>query len=268
MTYSTLASIVKYPYTSGHKGKNGKFGFFRAEEESYLRIAKELGIRELAAEEGERSFVRYPLVYLVEAADDICYEIMDIEDAHKLKILTTEETINLLLAYFDKEKQEHIKDRMRTLDDNNEKVVYLRSCVINLLENECVRVFVEHEEEFLEGTFCGSLIGNISETARLAYKECEKVSYGRIYHSKDVVDIEIAGYKVISTLMDLMVEAVIYPDRQYSKLLLNRVSYQYEMQAPTLYGRLMAVLDYISGMTDVYALDVYRKINGMKIPTL
>ena len=89
MTYSTLASIVKYPYTSGHKGKAGKFGFFRSEEESYLRIARELGIRQLPAEEGELSFARYPLVYLVEAADDICYEIMDIEDAHKLKILTS-----------------------------------------------------------------------------------------------------------------------------------------------------------------------------------
>jgi dGTPase len=94
------------------------------------------------------------------------------------------------------------------------------------------------------------------------------VSYGKIYHSKDVVDIEIAGYKIISTLMDLMVEAVIHPERQYSKLLLNRVSPQYETHAPTLYGKLMAVLDYISGMTDVYALGVYRRINGMKIPNL
>lgn len=268
MTYSTLASIVKYPYTSGHEGKKGKFGFFRAEEESYLRIARELGIKQLPAEEGELSFVRYPLVYLVEAADDICYEIMDIEDAHKLKILTTEETTELLLSYFPKEQQEHIKMRMSTLDDANEKVVYLRSCVINCLENECVRVFVDHEEEILEGVFEGSLINYISDIPKLAYKACEKVSYGRIYHSKDVVDIEIAGYKVISTLMDLMVEAVTHPDRQYSKLLLNRVSRQYEMNAPTLYGRLLAVLDYISGMTDVYAIDVYRKINGMKIPML
>ena len=268
MTYSTLASIVKYPYTSGHKGKKGKFGFFRAEEESYLRIARELGIRELPAEEGERSFVRYPLVYLVEAADDICYEIMDIEDAHKLKILTTEETIPLLLSYFAEEQQNRIKMRMDTLDDVNEKVVYLRSCAINCLENECVRVFVEHEEEILDGTFEGSLIDHIAEVPKMAYKACEKLSYERIYHSKDVVDIEIAGYRVISTLMDMMVEAVTHPEKQYSKLLLNRVSYQYEMEAPTLYGRLMAVLDYISGMTDVYAIDVYRKINGMKIPTL
>ncbi|MBR4710356.1 MAG: dNTP triphosphohydrolase [Bacteroidaceae bacterium] len=268
MTYSTLASIVKYPYTSGHKGKAGKFGFFRSEEEGYLRIARELGIRQLPAEEGELSFARYPLVYLVEAADDICYEIMDIEDAHKLKILTTEETRSLLLAYFPKQQQEHILSRMSSLDDVNEQIVYLRSCVINCLENECVRVFVEHEEEILEGEFEGSLINYISDIPNAAYKACERVSYGKIYHSKDVVDIEIAGYKIISTLMDLMVEAVIHPERQYSKLLLNRVSPQYETHAPTLYGKLMAVLDYISGMTDVYALGVYRRINGMKIPNL
>jgi dGTPase len=82
------------------------------------------------------------------------------------------------------------------------------------------------------------------------------------------VDIEIAGFKVITTLLDLMVQAAIHPDRAFSQLLINRVSPQYDIKASTLYGRVMAVLDYISGMTDVYAMDMYRKINGMSIPTL
>ena len=267
MTYSTLASIVKYPYSSDLAGEKRKFGFFRSEVPDFERIARELGILRLPAPDGAVRYARHPLVYLVEAADDICYEIMDIEDAHKLKLLTTEETRELFLAYFDEKQQRHILERMRQLvDDVNEQIVYLRSCVINCLEQECVRVFTENEEAILSGRFEGTLIGSMADLPRKAYEQCEQTAYGKIYHCKDVVDIEIAGYKVITTLTDLMVQAVTHPDRVFSRLLINRVSTQYEILAPTLYGRIMAVLDYISGMTDVYALDLYRKINGMSLP--
>ena len=92
------------------------------------------------------------------------------------------------------------------------------------------------------------------------------MAYAKIYRSKDVVDIELAGFQVISTLLDLMTEAVCNPEKAYSQLLINRVSQQYEIGAERLYDRMMAVLDYVSGMTDVYALDLYRKINGMSLP--
>ena len=268
MTYSTLASIVKYPFSSNFVSGKRKFGFFREEVESYQRIAAELGIIRYDSPHGTLHYARYPLVYLVEAADDICYEIMDIEDAHKLKILTTDETKELLLAYFSTQQKERIIQRMNTVGDSNEQIVYLRSCVINALETECVRVFVENEDKILAGEFKGSLIDYIDEIPKQAYRNCEKVSYQRIYNSKDVVDIEIAGFKVITTLLDLMVQAVIHPDKAFSQLLVNRVSTQYDIKSPTLYGRILAVLDYISGMTDVYAMDMYRKINGMSIPTL
>ena len=191
---------------------------------------------------------------------------MDIEDAHKLKLLTTEQVRQLFLNYFGERQRDNITSRMKTLEDVNEQIVYLRSCVINCLEQECVRVFVEHEEEFLSGTFPGPLIRYISDVPRMAYKECEKVAVGNIYHCKDVVDIEIAGYKVITQLTDLMIKAVTQPEKTFSQLLISRVSSQYQILAPTLYERVMAVLDYISGMTDVYALDLYRKINGMSLP--
>ena len=267
MTYSTLASIVKYPFSSDLAGDKRKFGFFRCEVPDYERIATELGIIRLPAPGGAVRYARHPLVYLVEAADDICYEIMDIEDAHKLKLLTTEETKQLFLAYFDKEQQSHIKARMRQfIDDVNEQIVYLRSCVINCLEQQCVQVFVRNEHAILEGRFEGTLIEHIDDLPREAYRQCERTAYAKIYHCKDVVDIEIAGYKVITTLTDLMVQAATHPDRAFSRLLINRVSTQYDILAPTLYERIMAVLDYISGMTDVYAIDLYRKINGMSLP--
>lgn len=267
MTYSTLASIVKYPYASSQASKKGKFGFFQSEEADYHKIAQELGIKKIRGAEGER-YARYPLVYLVEAADDICYQIMDIEDAHKLKILTTEETKTLLLSFFDKEKQKAATERLATLDDINEQIVYLRSIVIGLLENECVRVFVDNEEAILQGQFEGSLIEHISTTPQEAYKQCVKTAVAKIYHAQMVVDIEIAGHKVITQLLDLMLDAVTHTDRTYSKILINRVSSQYDIKAATLYERILAVLDYISGMTDVFALDLYRKINGMSLATV
>ena len=150
----------------------------------------------------------------------------------------------------------------------NEKIVYLRSVVISLLENECVRVFVDNEETILDGRFEGSLIGHISERPRQAYDDCVKVAVAKIYHARMVVDIEIAGHKVITQLLDLMLDAVTHSDRIYSRILINRVSSQYEILAPTLYERMLAVLDYISGMTDVFALDLYRKINGMSLATV
>ena len=270
MTYSTLASIVKYPYTSDMAGEKLKFGFFQSEVESFRRIAAELGIKEKYGSDSAESlcYVRYPLVYLVEAADDICYEIMDIEDAHKLKILTSKETRELLLGFFDEERRRQIEGILETLNDANEQIVYLRSCAISALESACVDVFVENEESILDGTFDGSLVTNIKGRIYDAYKKCESVSYDKIYFSKDVVDIEVAGYKIISTLIDLFVTAAMNPEQTYSKILLNRVSTQYDMRSDSVYERIMNVLDFITGMTDVYALDLFRKINGESIPII
>lgn len=265
MTYSTLASIVKYPFTSSVAGRKSKFGFFRDDQENYELIASALGIIKLEETNDLCRYARYPLVYLVEAADDICYEIMDIEDAFKLKILTEEETKSLLLGFFTDEQRREIEERLQFVSDLNEQIVYLRSVAINCLEGECVRVFVDNEEQILAGEFQGTLIDHISDIPRLAYQRCESVSYKKIYRSKNVIDVEMAGFKVITELLDLMTQAVTHSDHTYSRLLINRVSSQYDILAPTLYGRMMSVLDYISGMTDVYALDLYRRINGMTI---
>ena len=152
------------------------------------------------------------------------------------------------------------------MTDRNEMIVYMRACTIGKLENECVKAFVENEEAILNGTFQGSLIDHISERQRNAYKRCCKVSFEKIYRSKPVLDVELAGYKIMETLMDQMTEAVLHPDRYYSQQLICRVSSQYDIHAADLESRIMAVLDYISGMTDVYALDVYQKINGISLP--
>lgn len=268
MTYSMLASIVKYPFASSLAGNHGKFGFFASETDSYRKIADELGISCKSAPGEPLKYARHPLVYMVEAADDICYEIMDIEDSHKLKILSFAETEHLLLSFFDEDIQQKIRQRIinEELTDENEKVVYMRASVIGKLENECVAAFLAHEEEILAGTFEGSLIDHISERQKKAYKECEKISYSKIYQSKPVLDIELSGYQIMATLMKVFVEAAVNPSRFYSKQLLRRVSSQYDIENENLEERIMAVLDYISGMTDIYALDIYQKINGISLP--
>ena len=266
LTYTTLASIVKYPFSSSLAGKKSKFGFFITEEESFRRIAEELGMEK--QNDAPLKYARHPLVYLVEAADDICYQMMDIEDAHKLKILTTQETKELLLSYFSKERQAHRLKTMEIVSDTNEQIAYLRSSVIGLLIGECVQAFVDNEEKILKGEFEGSLINHISEVPANAYKHCADISLKRIYRSRDVLDIELAGFRIISTLLELMIDAVRSPEKAYSQLLINRVSGQYNIKAPALYERIQAVLDYISGMTDVFALDLYRKINGNSLPAV
>ena len=266
MTYSTLASIIKYPYASTLSGKKGKFGFFQSEEASYLRIAEELGIGQEPEAPGR--YFRYPLVYLVEAADDICYQIMDIEDACKLHILTTEEAIQLLLGFFEGDRLTHIQQVMRMVDDTNEKIAYLRSCIVGLLVDECARVFLENEGRILDGTYHTSLIQDISAHARQAYADCSATAYRKIYKAKEVLDIELAGYHIFSHLIDSLTEAVMNPKHAYSQLLLQRIPEQYDTNAATTYGKIQCVLDYISGMTDVYALDLYRKITGMSLPAV
>lgn len=259
LTYSTLASIIKYPYASTQVTKKPKFGYFQSEEEAFQRVISRLGMDPMA---------RHPLCFLVEAADDICYQIMDIEDAHNLKLLSTEETKELLLGFFDGEQRARIERGLTHVPDINEQIGYLRSRAIGTLVFECSQAFLSHEEEILQGAFHQPLIDCISDVPARAYAHCSEVAYSRIYNSSDVVDIEVAGYQIITTLLDKMINAVLNPDRSYSRLLLDRIPLQYETRAEGVYPRIMAVLDYISGMTDVYALDLYRKIFGMSLPSL
>lgn len=265
MTYSTLASIVKYPYDSSLAGKRGKFGFFTSEQDDFIKVADELGLLRLPSPEGTVKYARHPLVYIVEAADDICYEIMDIEDAHKLKILSTEEVIPLLLSYFDEARSSHIKRVMETVDDPNEKVAYLRSSIVGALVARCADTFADNEEAILKGEFHGSLLDHIPEPERGGYRRCENLSWEKIYTAPDVVEIELAGTRIISFLLDELVKAVTQPTLNYSRLLLAKVPGQYEINSSTLYGKIQSVLDHISGMTDVYALDMYRRLNGMSL---
>lgn len=266
MTYSTLASIVKYPYSSELSGNKQKFGFFASEENSYRKIADDLGITQLNAT--PLHYARYPLVYLMEAADDICYQIMDIEDAHKLNLQSTEKTIELFLQFFEGERLQRVKRNMDLVDDVNEKIGYLRSSIIGSLVKECAEAFMQNEERILNGAFNDTLIKQIPKTSYEAYIGCSQFAASKIYKSKEVLDVELAGYHIIGYLLEQFINAIQTPSHAYSTILLNRVPEQYDMYANSITERIQAVIDFVSGMTDVYALDLYRKITGMDVPLL
>ncbi|WP_010662429.1 dGTP triphosphohydrolase [Marinilabilia salmonicolor] len=265
MTYTSVASIVKYPYASGNSDLK-KYGFFQSEKEIFMDIASELGLKETSP----GVFARHPLVYLVEAADDICYQLMDIEDAHKLGILSTPETMDLLMAFYDpvedKEHLRRIKEVFREVTDTNEQIAYLRAGVIGKLVGACSEIFIKHHDSILDGTFSGALTDKLSGNMDEAMKGCARVGISRIYRHPSVVEIEIAGFRILGTLLDEFIKAVLEPKHYYSRLLLPFIPQQYKVSenAP-VHHRVQTVIDFISGMTDVYALDLFRKIQGTGI---
>lgn len=269
MTYSTLASIVKYPYESSLAADGvNKFGFFDSERDEFVKVADELGMIRLPDCDGRLRYARHPLVYLVEAADDICYEIMDLEDAHRLHIVSADEVISLLLGFFDESRHSHLREVMSAVDDPKEKIAYLRSSVIGILVHQSAQLFIENDDAILSGKFKGSLLHNLSAETREAYKRCERLSYAKIYNSTEVVDIELAGNQIITYLLEKFVHAVCHPALNYSQLLLSQVPEQYDVLASDFFTRLQAVLDHVSAMTDIYALDLYRRLLGMSLPAV
>ena len=264
MTYTTVASIVKYPYASDIKNMK-KYGFFHSEKEMWNEIADELGIKQKLGHTGV--FNRHPLVFLVEAADDICYRIMDIEDAHKLSILSTDETKEIFLSFFDKKEDNEqlikIYNVCKQVTDINEQIAYLRAIIIGRLVDFCTKIFQEKHTEILEGEFQHPLINFLEGNTKDALQNCIDIGYNRIYKHQSVVEVEIAGFKIINSLLREFTNAVLNPREHFSGLLLPFIPLQFKVseEAPP-YMKIQSVIDFVSGMTDVYALDLFRKITG------
>lgn len=269
LTYATLASIVKYPCAAidGHvKGSHHrkKYGFFEDERVSFEKIAIELGLEKDPS--NPNAYLRHPLVYLVEAADDICYNIIDLEDAHHLKILSYQEVEDLLLPLCG---GENLRARLEELADTGSRVELLRAKAINTLIHGCASVFVKNQEKFLNGTFQSSLVDALDKEIVQQMKRIEQVSVARIYNAPTVVQIEIAGYKVMNALLEEFVPAYLKTNKtMFDKKLVAMIPQQFHTGKEDTYSKIRAVLDFVSGMTDVYAVDLYRKIKGISIPSL
>lgn len=263
LTYPTVAAIVKYPKSSDN---TKKFGYFQQDKETFVDIMEGLGIRCLDSQ--KCTYCRHPLVYLVEAADDICYQIMDIEDAHKLHILDYDKTKELLLSFFDKKREaaefEHMNNAFKEVTDKNEQIAYLRARVIGKLVNLCTNVFVDNSEAIINGEFNKSLIAHLPQFEDNAMKTVATLAINDIYKHQSVVEIEISGFKIIGTLLHEFIQAIDKPDEYYSKLLSQFIPTQFRTPSDaSTYNKVLSAVDLVSGMTDIYALDLFKKIKGM-----
>lgn len=268
LTYSTLASLIKYPFGSDAmlQGKK-KYGYFQSEKEIFLKIINELGIAKTG--NNPETYARHPLVFLVEAADDICYEIMDIEDAHKMKILETQTTFNLLLAFFDPKIDDDFfkkkKEIFKEVTDINEQVAYLRASVIGKLIRESAQVFMNNYDKILEGQYNQSLVSGLNGKSKEAFDICKKLAVQEIYKHRSVVKIELTGFNVLGTLLDEFITAIFNPDSDYSKKILSILPVQLAVEGHSFYKKAMSVVDFVSGMTDLYAVDLYKDIKGINL---
>lgn len=269
LTYTSLAAIVKYPCSAidGHvKGSHHrkKYGYFDSEKEDFEKIASELGLEKDPS--NTKGYLRHPLVYLVEAADDICYNIIDLEDAHHLKILSYEQVEELLLPLC---AGEDLRARLDSLADTASRVSLLRAKAINTLIWACAEVFVKNQEAFLAGTFDKPLMDALDPHIVGHMKVISKISVEKIYNAPTVVQIEIAGFKVMNALLEEFVPAYLKSNKSmFDKKLVAMIPEQFHTDNKDTYSKIRAVLDYVSGMTDVYAVDLYRKIQGISIASL
>jgi len=279
LTYSTLGSILKYPCeASASLGKSGpkyrsKYGFFQADEAAFLEVAQKL---HLIQEENESLLIykRHPFVYLVEAADDICYSIIDFEDAHRLGIFKTDEVIaafKKIILLKPGEDEQKIDKTLASVADTNEQIAYLRAKSISFLTMHCADVFRQNAAAILNGTFEGDLINHHAETKKVM-KEISALSVKHIYNYPSVVKIELAGFRIMGGLLEDFVSAALTeaPKRNsMQKNLLGLLPSQFmfnENDSP--YKKVMCMIDYASGMTDLYALKLYRNLRGIEVPTI
>lgn len=271
LTYSTLASIAKYPCEAIAKKKGiihrKKFGFFQNEKETFLDIAKNVNM--IQENEEPTIFKRHPFVWLVEAADDICYNIIDMEDAHRLGIVSTSDCENL---FFDLIKSENgntkrVEDKLAILTNANERISYLRAKVINALINNSIELYQTNFSAILEGNLDRALL-DIYKSENKSLQEIESFSIEKIYGHKAVIEIENAGYNVMNELLNHFIPPILKQQsdrRSYDKMALKLLPSQFHYEEGTEYQKVLGVIDFVSGMTDNFATDLYRKIKGIDI---
>ena len=272
LTYATMASIAKYPCESIAKDKKyiyrKKFGFFQSEKYIFKDIASQTHMLPLQTD--PIIYQRHPFVWLVEAADDICYNIMDLEDAHRLGIISHEACLHIfkeLLNSLDSEAYNHISNRILTISNKNDLISYLRAKSIHHLTQKCIQTFIDHQEHILSGTHQSPLLDIIS-TVHPCIQYIEDYSIENIYNHRSVLEIENAGYHVMYELLAHFILPIIKNEDtrdQFEKRAVRLIPEQFRYEELPVYNRVMGVLDFVSGMTDNYATDLYRKIKGIDI---
>ncbi len=274
LTAASLAAFMKYPRFSGEgdpdpRPEMKKHGVHRAESTIFKALCQEVGLTALPGAEQVHGHLRHPLAYLVEAADDICYSILDVEDGVHLNLVPTRDAEEMLLAIVRK-RPDYTEQRRLAFRSPRERVAYLRAIAIGQLIDECTQAFVDNERALLSGEHNRALKDVIpSHEALVALNEFARST---CYRSTAVLEIELAGFEAIGGLLQDFVDAVLSAEgrptkRQRKTLdLLGQSVTAEDLRALPRYERLLRVTDYVSGMTDRYALALYRRIRGISVP--
>lgn len=265
LSYATLGAFLKYPKESLPKKPtphivDKKYGFFQTEKNQFVDVVKELGM--LPKAEGDLSFYRHPLAYLVEAADDICYTIIDFEDGINLGLIDEDYALEFMIKL--------VKDtinisKYHALKSKKDRVSYLRALAIGVLINEAVSIFLANEEKILMGTFAHSLLDKCKYEAQI--NDIINISIEKIYRSQEVIEKEISGYRVIGDLLEVFDTAINNnyngTSSNYDKLLVNLIPDEYLVNSSNAYHRILGVSSFIASLSDSNAIRLHRKISGI-----
>ena len=265
LSYATLGAFIKYPKASLPKKPtphiaDKKYGCFQSDKEAFLDIVEDLGLLN-KSKTAAISYHRHPLTFLVEAADDICYTIIDFEDGINLGLIEEEFALEYLIKLV---KNTIDTKKYHSLQFKKDRVSYLRALAINTLINEAVAIFLANETAILKGTFSTSLLDKCAYEAQI--NDILKISISKIYKSQEVVEKEVAGYKIIADLLDIFVTALnnhhLGTPSNYDSLLLNLLPKEFRITSASTYERIMAICTYVSRMSDSYAIRIHKKIQG------
>ena len=274
LTCATLGTFSKYPRASwlqetvapgvGFK----KFGFFQDDVDLFGEVAEQLALLSVAP----GVWHRHPLTYLVEAADDICYRIIDIEDAFRLNQLGHKEAYDLLLPLLGEGQTQH---RLNRIARPEERIEYLRAKSIGLMIDQVYRCFIEHEAALLQGDYRHALADVIPSAGVL--RALKTRAEEKIYVAAPVVEVGAAGFQVLGGLLEAFVSAVndIACRGEHasprSRMLIHLIPGQFlgpgDQPDADAYRRVLGITDFVSGMTDSYAVTLFKKITGISLPS-
>ena len=267
VSYATLGAFMKYPKESLPKKPTSKicdkkYGFFQNDKSFFCDVANELGLLNNKSA-NYIGFERHPLAYLVEAADDICYTIIDFEDGINLGLIQEEFALEYLIKLV---KNAIDTNKYHSLTTKEDRISYLRALAIGSLIQDAVKIFIENEEAILKGAFPYSLMDKSQYKAQM--NDIIQISIKNVYQSREVIEKELVGYKVIHTLLDKFCTAynntIEGTASNYDAIVLKMLPERYQDQKENLYERLLHICHYISMLTDGKALDLYKTINGYR----
>ena len=268
LSYATLGAFTKYPKESLPKKPtqnivDKKYGVFQSGKKFFEEVADELGLQKLRKSK-DMAYMRHPLAFLVEAADDICYTIIDFEDGINLGLISEDFALEYLINL--------VRDNINTkkyhsLQNTKDRISYLRALAIGNLINEAAHIFVQNEDAILYGEFTHSLLDKCKYEAQI--HDIIKLSVEKIYQSNDVVEKEIAGYTIIADLLEVFISAVnnSYENRasNYNKLIMLLIPETYRELDNDLYKRILNICNLIANFSDRNAILLHKKIKGIDL---